>query len=780
MSKEDRDKTIATMSTIVDQNLSNNYEELEQDIDAGVLSVSELMVEKGINFEFAIPGEKEDPSASQFITRQEPKKYKVGNVLASGGMGKILDVKDLNCRRSVAMKVIKDPGKVKSKHILRFIVEAQITAQLEHPSIVPVYELSVDGKGNVFYTMKKVNGMTLVEILNNIRAENQEVLDNFSLIRLLSIFCKICEAVAFAHSKGIIHRDLKPENIMVGDFGEVMLMDWGLAKILSNKDDIDFIEDESDIDGNDSIDSIFSDKKVSSSIKTMSGQIMGTPGFMPPEQALGKVNDIDMRSDIYALGGILYNMLTLTAPISGLNLKKIIRDIVEGNIKDPIEFNSEYLFPHCPNKKIPEPLAAVAMKALESSPSERYQTIQDLQKDIENYLNGFATSVEDAGFFRLLTLLVKRHKKEIIVILISLVILMGVIAGSMFQIIEAKNVAEENLNRFLHEKNARKEISRKLLMSAMDKIREINHIKNNIKYRFAITDDDFSLDLRRNQEIKEIWPLLDLPITKLDVSYTGVSDLNTVKDMNLTSLNIANTEISELSAIRNLKLNDLNISNTKISDLSPLLDMTIQVMAINGLPKQKWSILNNLPLKRLSVDSWQIQNFENINKIDLDHLTIKDAKSNDIHLLKGAEIRSLKLEGPFIKDISQLENFKLSKLTLVSTRVKKIDVIKHIPIKELRIVNGVLNDISAIEATQLEELRLEKCYFVNDLSPIIRCQSLRKVLIPSHITYVDFLASHSNLEVIAYTVKAYLNNQSAKDFLLKYSSQSKELKTESD
>ena len=158
------------------------------------------------------------------------KKYDIGQIVAQGGMGAILDAKDATTERRVAMKVMLDsssPG-----DLTRFVAEAKVTAQLEHPSIVPVYELSVDENGQVFYTMKMVRGITLRKVLEDLAAGAAETVKKYPLPVLLTIFQKVCDALAFAHSKGVIHRDLKPENIMLDDFGVVLVMDWGLAKVL--------------------------------------------------------------------------------------------------------------------------------------------------------------------------------------------------------------------------------------------------------------------------------------------------------------------------------------------------------------------------------------------------------------------------------------------------------------------------------------------------------------------------------------------------------------------
>jgi serine/threonine protein kinase len=151
-------------------------------------------------------------------------------------MGVVYQARDPNCRRSVALKVMSCPDGADREAILRFVTEAQTTAQLEHPGVVPVHDLDVDDDGELFYAMKLVRGRTLDAILQDIRAGNQETVEAYPLIRLLTIAMKTCETVAFAHSKGVVHHDLKPGNVMVGRYGEVLVLDWGIAKVLGQSE----------------------------------------------------------------------------------------------------------------------------------------------------------------------------------------------------------------------------------------------------------------------------------------------------------------------------------------------------------------------------------------------------------------------------------------------------------------------------------------------------------------------------------------------------------------
>jgi hypothetical protein len=161
------------------------------------------------------------------------KKYDIGQVVAQGGMGAILNAQETTIERPVAMKVMLDGSN--PDDLTRFVAEAKITGQLEHPSIVPVYELSVDENGQPFYTMKMVRGITLRKVLELLAEGVPETVRKYPLPVLLTIFQKVCDAIAFAHSKGVLHRDLKPENIMLDDFGVVLVMDWGLAKRMKDK-----------------------------------------------------------------------------------------------------------------------------------------------------------------------------------------------------------------------------------------------------------------------------------------------------------------------------------------------------------------------------------------------------------------------------------------------------------------------------------------------------------------------------------------------------------------
>ncbi len=352
------------------------------------------------------------PASSRF--------YRKGDVVAMGGMGAIHEARQSAMGRKVAMKVmLRDESE---SGLRRFINEARITGMLEHPNIVPVHELGIDPEGRAFYTMKFVNGTTLAELLAGLYLGTPEAVDKYPLSFLLTVFQKVCDAIAFAHSRGVHHRDLKPENIMIGDFGEVLVMDWGLSK------ETGFASEAEDVAMSAAITS-------DGELRTLDGSVLGTPTYMAPEQARGEINAVDERSDIYALGVILHEILYLQAPVSGENMNEVVQKVATGMF----DAMPDRPRPHLPGGKIPVSLDAVRRKALAFDPARRYQRVQDLQADLAAYQSGFATSAEGAGLGKQMVLLVKRNKGVASSVAGAVVALVGLSAWFTTHLIAERN-----------------------------------------------------------------------------------------------------------------------------------------------------------------------------------------------------------------------------------------------------------------------------------------------------------------------------------------------------
>jgi serine/threonine protein kinase len=252
--------------------------------------------------------------------------YELIEQLGTGGMGEVYRCCDPALERDLAIKVMKASLRDDPEGERRFLREARVTGSLQHPGIVPVHNLGRLADGHLHYTMRLVRGRTFADILK------QEAGKPERLSALLAIFQKVCEAVAYAHSKRVIHRDLKPSNIMVGRFGEVQVMDWGLAKVLSPDEGPDSPEEKADAAGT-SIPTESIDTPVD---LTRTGSGMGTPAYMPPEQALGEWDTVDERADVFALGSILCEMLTGQPPYVGEDGNEVRRRARRGDLADAL------------------------------------------------------------------------------------------------------------------------------------------------------------------------------------------------------------------------------------------------------------------------------------------------------------------------------------------------------------------------------------------------------------------------------------------------------------
>lgn len=370
---------LANMYSVSDD--GNNNPDIP--LDPGKLGIDEFLVDR--------------------LSHKPLNKYKFRRSIACGGMKMVLEVRDMDTMRDVAMAVLPDADKRPPADILRFVQEARLTASLEHPNIVPVHDIGIDKNGAPYFTMKLLRGKTLAAFLKSLADEGVSE-EDYPMHRLLRIFLKICSGVAFAHSKGVLHLDLKPENIQLGDFGEVLIIDWGLAKMMDNESNLD------------SFPAGTMKNSANNAIVTMDGMMKGTPGYMSPEQAAGKNLTKDARTDIYALGAILYAMLTLQNPLGSKSVPDMIQDTLDGNIIPP-----RY---RVPEREIPVALDAVVQKAMSLSPYDRYQSVTELRDEVNAFIGGYATVAEKASSLKKAMLLVKRH----VILTVSAVILFLVLA----------------------------------------------------------------------------------------------------------------------------------------------------------------------------------------------------------------------------------------------------------------------------------------------------------------------------------------------------------------
>ncbi|MBI4617644.1 MAG: serine/threonine protein kinase [Planctomycetes bacterium] len=356
-------------------------------------------------------------------------RYRLQHVLGRGGMGEVWLALDGDIGREVAVKRMLSAEEPERVH--RFLFEAQVTGQLEHPGIVPVYELGgTKGESGPFLAMKRIRGRSLAQVLDEIRAEDPTrdreatgarssagtrrrerrgrtgrtsrlsppagAATRTTLHRLLEVFLKVCDAIAYAHSRGVLHRDLKPANIMVGEFGEVLVVDWGLAKVLGR----------SASPGAPPVRTARGDD-TRDPFRTREGDISGTPMYMPPEQARGEIGKLDPRSDVYSLGAVLYEILSLAPPFEGGSLVDLLTSVTRGSWRPPLE-RSVAPWP------IPRELEAVVTRAMALDQEDRYASAMELRADVEAYLAGRTLAAAEYSPWEVLVKWARRHKTAVI------------------------------------------------------------------------------------------------------------------------------------------------------------------------------------------------------------------------------------------------------------------------------------------------------------------------------------------------------------------------------
>ncbi len=291
-------------------------------------------------------------------------RYRHDRALGRGGMGEVLLADDRRIGRQVAVKTLREHARGDAGATARFLREARIQGQLEHPAIVPVYDLGAHADGQPYFTMKRLRGMTLEQLLARLTAGDPDIARAWSVRKLLGGFAQVCQAVHFAHSRGVVHRDLKPSNIMLGDFGEIYVLDWGVARLAGVADEASTVVTTGDDDTD----------------RTAHGSVIGTPGYMAPEQLRGDVEAVDARSDVYALGAVLFEILTLTPLHDRSSGDSIRRSTLEGA--------DARATARAPDREVAPELEAICVRATALAPADRHASAAELVAELERYLDG--------------------------------------------------------------------------------------------------------------------------------------------------------------------------------------------------------------------------------------------------------------------------------------------------------------------------------------------------------------------------------------------------------
>lgn len=312
------------------------------------------------------PATKSEPLSAPLVRgATRPTRYESQGRLGEGGMGTVDAVWDADLMRHLAVKRLRPELREDARMVRQFLWEARVTAHLDHPNIIPIHDLAVGQSGNVFFTMKRARGRTLEEALHAVREKGE---DELSLARRLRIFIQVCHAVSFAHARGVLHRDLKPANVMLGEHGEVLLMDWGLARPLPGP-------------SGDALRALRADAAETEGSS-------GTPLYMSPEQVKNAL--LDERSDVYTLGVILYELVSHAHPYDAKSLPALLAAIVAGDAKP--------LAKAAPSAS--RSIVAVVEQAMNLDPAKRYASVEALREDVERVLDGHTPKAEQASVVR--------------------------------------------------------------------------------------------------------------------------------------------------------------------------------------------------------------------------------------------------------------------------------------------------------------------------------------------------------------------------------------------
>jgi serine/threonine-protein kinase len=422
----------------------------------------------------------ESPLYGELCSLEE--RYGQAELIAVGGMKRILKVLDRHGNRHVAMARLHEDA---SELLFDpFIREARLTALLEHPNIISVHDVGVDKEGQPYFTMDLKVGDGLDVVLRKALADG-----GCPLSDRLDVFLKVCDAITYAHSRDVIHLDLKPANIQVGHYGEVLVCDWGLGKLIGGTDGID--------------DEMLLNPDLLNGM-TLYGQVKGTPGYMAPEQIRG--NERDKRTDIYALGALLYAVLTCRPPLAG-DPDTMLQAAVSGDIVPPTKRGSS----------VPEALSAVAMKAMALAPADRYASVSDLITDVRAFLGGFSPVAHKSGLSTELLLFYRRNRVSCNLVAAFGAIVVVVTALFVDRLSAKREQAEALAARLRVEMQETETLAARLRMEKEDSdalLREVGRLATALPSDLVATGDQFSNDF-----------FDQLPLVSYELMMRSVNDL---------------------------------------------------------------------------------------------------------------------------------------------------------------------------------------------------------------------------------------------------------------
>lgn len=637
-------------------------------------------------------------------------RYSDFKYLDEGGIKIIHGCRDLKTGREVAMASLKKSAKDQEKEL--FLKEARLTAALQHPNIIPLHDLGLKDQ-QPWFTMKLVSGSSLEQVLKNLKEGKSQQFSELN--ERLDAFMKICDAVAYAHSRGVLHLDIKPDNIQISDYGDVLLCDWGLAQVMASVCDEELLECYTFNPKGDDL--------------TIDGLVKGTPGYMAPEQTRLIKAKKGVHTDIFSLGCVLYKILTLEKPFKGADLITVMNNTVEGHYPKPTEINP----------LIPSSLEAVCLKALASDPKDRYKNVLDLQKEILDYRQGFATDAENASLLKLMRLWYKRHRTlsiaSIIIIFISLFTSWFAFNNLQLEKINALQKAEKS-ELEASKLKLENEYHRKFNKGAAPRFLERAKVAFN-SYNFDDARNFCDSAVELDPTLQDAWTLkgtLHLIYEEFNsaiIAFKKAHERKRLLELAQKFAQIKNDDTSELNTeqftllfkrIQQMNNNHLTsglIHQKAYSKLS--LEQRIQfckkiLVAHNqkslqrhrGDKELKFSYDPEIEKLDLSGNTW-IQSALIVQNFPVRVANFSNTSIKNFICFRNQPLRSLNVSGTQIIELQTLENYDLRALNISHTSISNLTKLKDMPLIILNISHssvrdiGVLKDLSDLKKLTIHE-----------------------------------------------------------------------------
>lgn len=612
--------------------------------------------------DFLLNNKNDKPSQLFEQIKSVNNRYQNLKKISSGGSKTIYLCQDQMTDRTVAIALLKEDKDNCS--IENFLREARINSMLQHPNIVPVYDTG-ELNGEPFFSMKYIAGQSLDDLIqarSKINLELREHLDDD-----LDIFLKICDAIAYAHSRSVVHLDIKPDNIRVSEFGDIILCDWGLAAILD--------EDPEVYDKGSSLEN-YSLNNFSFQNMTLHGYVKGTPGYMAPEQCQKTEVRKGKHTDIFSLGCVLYSLLCLRAPFQGHSLENILKKTQTG----------QFIHPRILNKQIPEQLEAVCLKAMSIEPKKRYKNVQDLKTDILAYRNGYLTSAENYSVLKAFKLMIKRNRLISLISIASFIIIF--LSSFAFAIYLNQSRNSERLARLKSEE----------LNALYEKEKRLSSKKSELLIDELTHKADFAFKKFRFQQAKENYN--NILILKQDHQ-------------------VALEKAAEISFIEHDFKQTLSLMK-QLKDHHPLLKLVSTIAMENETSNKIPDFVQNSIIQTL-LDQYGLNSSLYLNYI---HYRCQNMNTVDEHLnfirlvFKNKGISDVKFdfksESNFL-DMSHVSYSQISRLIVLNffpareadfshTKLRNFQPFHGMPLKKLKVTHTDLKDLIMFNLPELEEL----------------------------------------------------------------------------